>query len=230
LVPTAKPRVKICCIASIEEATMAISYGASAIGLVSAMPSGPGPIPEELIHRIAIALPPTVDTFLLTSLTDPGAIIAQHRRCRTTTLQLCDRQGPGCYKELRKHLRGIKIVQVIHVEGEASIRMAQEIAEEVDALLLDSGKPDLPVKELGGTGRVHDWSISRKIRESLNIPIYLAGGSNAGNIEKAIQQISPFGLDVCSGVRTNGLLDESKLSNFFSAINRASSGYSKPRN
>jgi phosphoribosylanthranilate isomerase len=219
--PTSNPQVKICCIASIDEAIMAIRYGASAIGLVSAMPSGPGPIPEELIHRIVTSLPPKVNTFLLTSLTDPSAIIAQHRRCLTTTLQLCDRQEYGCYKELRNHLSTVRIVQVIHVNGEASIREAQEIARYVDAFLLDSGKPNLPVKELGGTGRVHDWVISRKIRETVKIPVYLAGGLNAGNVERAMQEVAPFGLDVCSGVRTNGKLDVVKLSNFIESVKRA---------
>jgi phosphoribosylanthranilate isomerase len=218
MIPASDIHVKICCIASIEEALLAIRYGAFSIGLVSAMPSGPGPISEKLIERIATSLPPTINSFLLTSLTEPGAIIAQHRRCRTTTLQLCDRQEPACYPELRRQLPGIKIVQVIHVIGAESIREAQEIEKYVDALLLDSGNPDLAVKELGGTGRVHDWSISKKIRESISIPLYLAGGLHAGNVEQAIHEVSPFGVDVCSGVRTNGILHEKKLSSFFNAI------------
>lgn len=200
---------------------MAIRYGAAAIGLVSAMPSGPGPIPEERIHDIAVSVPPHIESFLLTSLTDAESIIAQHRRCSTTTIQMCDYQEAGCYRELRKHLPGITLVQVIHVTGRNSIVEARTAAEQVDALLLDSGNRNLPIKELGGTGRVHDWSISTRIRELATVPIYLAGGLTEQNVAQAIHEVAPFGVDVCSGVRTNGELDEKKLSNFFAAVGSA---------
>src|SRR5678815_1545573 len=86
--PSARPRVKICCIASVEEAWMAIEAGASAVGLVSAMPSGPGPIPEALIVEIAATIPPGVSSFLLTCLQDVRSIIDQQRRLRVNTIQI----------------------------------------------------------------------------------------------------------------------------------------------
>ncbi len=202
---------------------MAIRYGAAAIGLVSQMPSGPGPIPEHRIHDIAVSLPSHIESFLLTSLTDTAAIIAQHRRCLTTTIQMCDYQEAGCYPELRKHLPGVALVQVIHITGDTAIREARIAAEYVDALLLDSGNRNLPVRELGGTGRVHDWSISNEIRATIRIPVYLAGGLNHGNVARAILEVSPFGVDVCSGVRTMGHLDEEKVSKFFEAVRNARS-------
>ncbi len=209
--PTKKPRVKICCISSKAEARLAIQYGASALGLVSEMPSGPGVIEEELIAEIADTIPPGVASFLLTSKLDVEAIIAQQRRCRTNTLQLVDRLPEGSQRRLREALPGIALVQVIHVRGPESLIEAREVAPFVHALLLDSGNPTLPVKELGGTGRVHDWSISRAIREAVDVPVYLAGGLNAENVALAIQQVGPFGLDLCSSVRTDGRLDERKL-------------------
>lgn len=212
-----KPRIKICCIGSIEEARMAIRIGASALGLVSAMPSGPGPIEEELIAQIAETIPPGVASFLLTSKQDVASIIEQQRRCRVNTLQLVDRLETGTYDELKEALPGISIVQVIHVTGEESIQEALTVAPHVHAILLDSGNPSLQIKELGGTGRVHDWTISREIRERINVPIYLAGGLRPDNVAMAIQQVGPFGLDLCSGVRINGTLDERKLAAFFSA-------------
>lgn len=211
-------RVKICCIASVEEARLAVRYGASALGLVSAMPSGPGPIAEEVIGRIAATIPPGVASFLLTSRQDADTIIAQQRRCRTNTLQLVDAVSIATYRELRRALPGIGLVQVIHVRGEESVREAAAIARSVDAILLDSGNPALPVKELGGTGRTHDWRISRRIVESVRVPVYLAGGLNAANVAEAIRHVRPFGVDLCSGVRTNGALDEQKLSEFFKAV------------
>jgi phosphoribosylanthranilate isomerase len=211
-------RVKICCIGNNTEARMAISYGASAIGLVGRMPSGPGPISDELIARISKTVPPPIATFLLTCEITPGDIIAHHLRTFTNTIQLVDEPGANTYAKLREDLPFVKLVQVIHVTGEDSLEEALNVADHVDAILLDSVNPKLTVKELGGTGRVHDWNISRKIREQVKIPVFLAGGLNATNVRRAIDEVEPFAVDVCSGVRTNGLLDEKKLEAFFNAV------------
>src|SRR5262245_11313563 len=215
---TPRPRVKICCIASVAEAGLAISYGASAIGLVSRMPSGPGVISEEQIIEIAASIPPGVASFLLTCEQNPNDIIAQQKRCRTNTLQLVDCLTHGSHDDLRNALPGIGIVQVIHVVGPESVEEACAIAPHVDAILLDSGNPSLQVKELGGTGRRHDWALSRQIRERVQLPIFLAGGLNSSNVKQAIEEVSPFGLDICTGVRTNGHLDEAELNALFSAL------------
>jgi phosphoribosylanthranilate isomerase len=209
-----RPRVKVCCIASEEEAALAVRMGASAIGLVSRMPSGPGPIPESRIRDIARTVPPGVATFLLTCETTAELIIEQQRFCRTTTLQLVDEVEPGVHARLREALPGISIVQVIHVRDDDALRQSIAVAPAVDAILLDSGNPSLSTKELGGTGRVHDWALSRKIRDSVAVPVFLAGGLNPCNVTKAITQVAPFGVDACSGLRTNGNLDETKLAAF----------------
>lgn len=215
--------LKICCIASVEEAQLAIRHGASAIGLVSAMPSGPGPIPEERIAEIARFIPDGADSFLLTSHTDPTTIVEQHRRCRTTTIQLVDRLTLDALTQLRDSLPEVQIVQVIHVLDDRSIEVALRCAPFVDALLLDSGRPDEKIRELGGTGRVHDWSISRAIVERSTRPIWLAGGLTPLNVADAIKRVHPYGVDVCSGVRTNGALDEEKLMRFVAAARAAGS-------
>lgn len=220
--PTKRPHVKICCIASVQEAWTAIRYGASAVGLVSDMPSGPGVIPESVIRDIARRIPPCVSSFLLTSEQDADSIISQQRRTGVNTLQLCDRLPSGLHKDLRDALPGVSLVQVIHVIGECSVKEAEIVAPFVDALLLDSGNPFLPVKELGGTGRTHDWSISRRIRGRVDVPIFLAGGLTPENVGEAIRAVRPFAVDVCSGVRTEGILDEKKLSHYFRAIYEAS--------
>jgi len=212
-------RIKICCISSLAEAKMAIKYGASAIGLVSEMPSGPGVIDEDLITQIADSTPPGLSTFLLTSKQNVNEIIEQQKKCRTNTIQICDRLMNGSYKELKDSLPGVKIVQVVHVTGKDSIDEAIEVSKNVDAILLDSGNQSLKIKELGGTGRVHDWSISKTIRESIAVPLFLAGGLNPENVVEAIEYVNPYGVDICSGVRTNGKLDEKKLRNFFENIN-----------
>ena len=211
-------RVKICCIASREEARLAVLHGASALGLVSEMPSGPGVIPDDLIREIAAAVPPAVSSFLLTCKQDAAAIIEQQREARVNTIQICDRLETGSYLELRDALPGISIVQVVHVTGPESVDEAAAISTHVDAILLDSGNQSLAVKELGGTGRTHDWTLSRRIRESVSVPVFLAGGLKPANVAEAIRQVEPFGVDVCSGVRTDGKLDEAKLAEFFRNI------------
>lgn len=210
--------VKVCCIASRQEAQLAVSAGASALGLVSAMPSGPGPIAEELIADIAAGVAPPTETFLLTALTDAEAIAEQHRRCGTTALQLVDHVPETELIRLRRLVPGVRLVQVIHVQGEGSVEEARAAAPLVDTLLLDSGNPGLAVKELGGTGRVHDWTHSRRICEMAGVPVLLAGGLNPGNARAAIDRVRPSGLDICSGLRTGGRLDPAKLSAFFQAI------------
>ena len=212
------PFVKICCISSVDEARLAIELGASALGLVSQMPSGPGVIDDGLIAEIARSVPPPIATFLLTAHCDSAAIIAQHKRCRASTIQLVDHVELVELRALRLHLPGIKLVQVIHVCDNSALAQAKRVAPFVDALLLDSGNPTLSVKELGGTGRTHDWRLSRRIRDECALPLFLAGGLNASNVAEAITTVAPFGLDLCSSVRENGALSAAKLAAFMAQI------------
>ncbi len=212
------PKVKICCISSVEEARLAIQYGAAALGLVAKMPSGPGPISDELILEIARTVPPPIATFMLTSETDAQAIIAHHTRTLTNTIQIVDELTAGSYDEIRTAIPSVKLVQVIHVIDEGSVEEAIRISAQVDALLLDSGNPKAAIKELGGTGRTHNWQLSRKIVEQTRVPVFLAGGIHAGNVQQAISEVGPFGIDLCSSVRTDGKLDPVKLESFFAAL------------
>lgn len=214
----ARPRVKICCIKSPAEARTALAHGADALGLVSHMPSGPGVIPEGLIAEIAASVPAGTATFLLTALTDPEAIIAQHRRCRTSTIQLVDALAPGAHALLRRALPGVQLVQVVHVTGENAVAEAVAVAPQVDFILLDSGNPNLAVKELGGTGRTHDWAVSRRIVATCGRPVFLAGGLRPDNLAAAHAQVGPHGFDLCNSVRTADVLDEAKLAAFFAAV------------
>jgi phosphoribosylanthranilate isomerase len=215
-------RIKICCIQSQAEARLAIAAGADALGLVGTMPSGPGPIDDALIAEIAAAVPPPVATFLLTSATDAPAIIAHARRCRASALQLVDRVAPGAYATLRAALPGIRLVQVIHVGGSEALEEACAAAPLVDALLLDSGRPHEAVKVLGGTGRTHDWTLSREIVAAAPCPVFLAGGLRADNVAAALAAVRPFGVDVCTGVRRpDYALDPARLDAFVAAVDAA---------
>jgi phosphoribosylanthranilate isomerase len=110
---------------------------------------------------------------------------------------------------------------VVHVRGPESVDEAVAVAPWVDAILLDSGDPTAAIQELGGTGRVHDWAISRRIRDAvaaLDRPLFLAGGLRAENVGRALATVDPYGLDLCSHVRRDGRLDAERLAAFVAAV------------
>lgn len=216
-----QPHVKICCISSQAEAQLAIDCGASALGLVGPMPSGPGIIDNQQIKEIASAVPPPISTFLLTSETNAADIINHYKKVNTSVIQMVDALTDNGYVQIKQSFPHVKLVQVIHVIDKSSIEQAQQAAQFVDAILLDSGNPGLSIKELGGTGRTHDWQLSKMIKEKINIPLFLAGGIGPDNVIDAIRTVQPFGIDLCSSVRTNNQLDATKLKALFTAISQA---------
>jgi phosphoribosylanthranilate isomerase len=213
-----RTRVKVCCIASIEEAELACSLGADALGLVGAMPSGPGVIDDDLAREIALAAPPPVGTFLLSSRELGGALADHVERCGSTAVQVVRHVSIEAHRVLDARVPRVRRVQVIHVEDARAIDLADVYAPHVHAFLLDSGRPSASVPELGGTGRVHDWEISAEFVRRSPRPVFLAGGLTPENVARAIERVRPFGLDVCSGVRTNGRLDAAKLRSFMKSV------------
>ncbi len=210
--------VKICCIKSLEEAKMAAQAGASAIGLVGPMPSGPGVIDNTLIRLIAEQMNQHLGTFLLSSEQSASEIIAHYDQCKTNTIQLVDHVNYDDLKKIRDRLPGVRLVQVLHIAEEKNIEEAIRVSQLVDGILLDSGNPSLQVKELGGTGRIHDWTISKRIVESVDVPVLLAGGLKPSNVGEAITAVRPAGVDLCSGIRVNGVLNEGLLSTFMDRV------------
>jgi phosphoribosylanthranilate isomerase len=216
-----RTRLKVCCISTIEEARMAVALGADALGLVSAMPSGAGVIADALVAEIAVVVPPPVSRFLLTCRTEGAAIAEQALACRVDTVQLVDAVDPAEYPAIRRAAPQLRIVQVLHVEDETVVGMAARLEGLVDALLLDSGRPNAAVPELGGTGRVHDWTVSRRVVAAARLPVFLAGGINGSNVAAAITQVRPYGVDLCTGVRTDDRLDSAKLRSLVAALRDA---------
>ncbi len=200
---------------------MATAAGASLLGLVGAMPSGPGPISDDAIAEVCAWAPPGVDTVLLSSETTAEGLVAHAARCRPSVLQIVDEPEPGAYAALRAAHPALKLMQVIHVEDDSAIAQARSAAVHVDAILLDSGRPSAAVKELGGTGRTHDWTVSAKLVARLDKPVFLAGGLSADNVSQAIRQVRPYGLDLCSKVRTDDRLDQAKLKAFMDGVRAA---------
>lgn len=213
-----RTRVKICCVASVEEAGLAIAAGADALGLVASMPSGPGPIPDEQIAAIAAVAPPPVATFHLTSETSAAAMAEHVRRTRPTTVQIVSHIDPAESAQFAALEPNVRRVQVIHVEGADALDLVPRYAPHIHAFLLDSGRPSAFVRELGGTGRVHDWSVSAAFVQASPHPVLLAGSLTPDNAAEAIRRVRPFGLDLCSGVRTDGKLDPVRLAAFMEQV------------
>jgi phosphoribosylanthranilate isomerase len=219
-----RTRIKVCCIASPDEARLAIEAGADALGLVARMPSGPGSIADEKIAEVAAMVPPPVATFLLTSETNAEAIAAHIRTTNPSTVQVVSHIDPTESARLAEIEPHVRRVQVIHIEGPEALELMAAYSPHVHAFLLDSGRPNAAVAELGGTGRRHDWAVSARFVRASARPVFLAGGMSAANVGDAIRQVRPFGVDLCSGVRTNGRLDAAKLRAFVLAVERADAG------
>jgi phosphoribosylanthranilate isomerase len=216
-----RTRTKVCCIASVEEARLAIEAGADAIGLVGAKPAGPRTLSDAEIAEVAAVAAPPVATFLLTSEQTADAISAHVQRTHPTTVQILSQIDPAESARLAELEPHVRRVQVIHVEGRAALDLIPVYTPHVHAFLLDSGRPNAETPEFGGTGRRHDWTVSAELVRASRLPVFLAGGLSAANAADAIRQVRPFGLDLCSGVRTQGRLDPDKLADFMLAVQRA---------
>lgn len=216
-----RTRLKVCCIASVEEASLAVRLGADAIGLVGKMPSGPGPIDDALIREVAARVPPAVGTFLLTSRTEPEEVVEHVLAVGVNTVQLVDDVPVETYAALRRYAPAVRIVQVLHVQDHSVLEQARAVQPYVDAILLDSGRPKAAIRELGGTGRTHDWVVSARLVSESMVPVFLAGGIRPENVHEAITGVRPYGIDLCTGVRSNGKLNPVRLEALIREIRRA---------
>ena len=210
--------VKICCIQSLDEARRALTAGANAIGFVAEMPTSTGTIADARIREIVAALAPEVRSFLLTSRTEPEAIVEHQRAMGANTLQFVDRVSAESRAAVRRRLPHVSLVQVVHVVDRNSVQEARRAEAGADALLLDSGLPDAPNRVLGGTGSTHDWSLSQEIVGGAGCPVWLAGGLRPDHVAEAIRQVRPSGVDVCSGLRPGRALDAGLLAAFVAAV------------
>jgi phosphoribosylanthranilate isomerase len=216
-----RTRIKICCIASFEEAQLAIRAGADAVGFVGAMPSSSRALDDGTIGAIVARLPPPIATFMLTSESTAPAIARHVLATGVSVVQLVSHLRAAESERLPRLLPSTRRVQVIHVENESALELIEQYVPHVHAFLLDSGRPSLPTPEYGGTGRTHDWSVSAEFVRRSPLAVFLAGGLSPGNVGEAIRTVRPFGVDLCSGVRTDGHLDGHKLQAFIEAVRAA---------
>jgi len=212
--------VKVACIRNPEEAMRAVSFGAAAIGMAAETPTGGRALTHAEIARIVAAVPETTGTFLMTTRRSAIELAELARNAGVNTIQLWDEPDPDAYAHLRSAVPGISIVQSIPVMGEGAIETAISVSPRVDALLLDSASRSVPVRWEEQHGRTHDWRISRRIADAVSIPVILSGGLTHLNVADAIRAVRPYGVEVCSGVRTKGQLNTTLLVQFLEVMGR----------
>jgi len=175
-----------------------------------------------MIAEIAAFAPPPVATVLLTAETKAEAISAHIRVTNPTAVQIVAHIEPTESARLARLEPHVRRIQAIHVTGgEDALDLMDVYSPHIHAFLLDSGRPGEKIPVLGGTGRTHNWAVSSRFVQESTRPVFLAGGLTAENVGDALRQVQPFGLDLCSGVRTNGQLDAAKLATFMMAVRRA---------
>lgn len=215
-----RPRIKICCLSSTIEVAIAVEQGADLLGFVSPPLAGLGVIDESLISELIGSVPPGCVAVLLTGLTELDEIVAQVVRCRPDALQLVRSTTVEVRQRLRQAFPGLRLIQVVHVHGEEAVQAALDAQVASHGLILDSAVLDGPTQQLGATGTTHDWAVSARIVDAVDVPVYLAGGLSAANVGEARATVGSFGLDLCSSVRTDGVLDAQKVRAFIEAANR----------
>ncbi len=213
----ARPRIKICCISSEDEVRVAVSGGADLLGFVAPPLGGLGVIPEDRIAELIPLVPPGCVAVLLTGHQDPADIAAQIHRTRPSAVQLVKATTAAARAGLQRTFPGVRFLQVVHVQGPESVDDAIAAAEHSDGLVLDSAVLGGDAPQLGATGNTHDWAVSARIVASVDVPVYLAGGLKATNVAEARRTVGSFGLDLCTGVRTDDVLDPSKVAAFVHA-------------
>ncbi|MEM7506915.1 MAG: phosphoribosylanthranilate isomerase [Pseudomonadota bacterium] len=214
-------KVKICCISSAEEASLARAAGADYLGLVGPMPSGPGTLELDEISAITARMSAEECACAVHLSAAEGAVelAAASRVTGARTLQIVRHVSVEVHRELALIAPDVTRWQVIHVEGTEAVEAISAYSPHVDGFLLDSGTPT--IGRLGGTGKVHDWSISRACVTATWRPVFLAGGLRPENVGEAIRAVRPHGVDICTGVRSDGMLDTQKLRRFLAAIAEA---------
>ncbi len=193
-----KTRVKICGIKTLEDALAAAEAGADELGFHVGLTGARAPLEADNVAKIIAELPENVESVMVTSVTEAEQLIQLARKTGAQVIQLYGDATPETIGDVRKALPGIKVWKVLNVSDESSIEKAKEYQDSADAIALDTLNKETGVR--GGTGKTHDWNISKKIVESISIPVILAGGLNPENVADAVKTVHPYGLDVNSGV------------------------------
>lgn len=208
-------RVKICGNRTVDDIRTAVNAGADAVGLiVGARHVSEDDVPVAEAAQLLAHIPVFVTAVLVTHLQTCSEILPIHHRVPAQAIQLHDWVAPKELARLREALPSVRLIGAVHVTSSQAVHVARREAGRVDAVLLDSRTEE----RIGGTGMVHDWSISAEIVRNATKPVILAGGLTPDNVAEAIATVRPFAVDVNSGVDdVNGNKDAEKVEHFIRA-------------
>lgn len=192
-----RARVKICGISSLRDLRVAVEAGADAVGFIVDIPQSPRNLPMEKAAELMKATPVFVDTVAVMV---PRTLSHMEKLCKMLNPDVVQIHGPDRFrKQIRERLPERRLICAVQAESDFLTDAVVEAARTFDAILIDShvrGK-------FGGTGKTHDWELSRRVREAIHPePLILAGGLTPENVEEAIRVVKPYAVDVSSGVES----------------------------
>jgi len=209
-------RVKVCGITNREDLEAAVDAGADALGFVVDVPASPRNISLDRALDFVEATPPFVQSVLVSVF---DTVDQLETLCSCVAPDAVQVAGTLARDAIGEQLRGIRVIQAIAVNDEVDVL---PFAAHCDAVLTDSCVPGAH----GGTGKPHNWNVSRAIKELIApTPLILAGGLTPGNVRAAIKTVRPYAVDVSSGVEARaGMKDPAKIRAFIEAVKEASDG------
>lgn len=192
-------RVQIAGVSSLDECLAAERAGADALGFTVRLPTGVhDDLTEAKARSIIAALPPFISTVCITYVGTAREAVDLCRYLGVTALQLHGAFPTHELPLIRAALPHLRLIRAVHVTGEPAIAQARSLDRQVDGIILDTFDP--ATGRGGATGKTHDWSISRRIVETMRSPVILAGGLTPDNVGDAIRQVAPWGVDVHTGI------------------------------
>lgn len=201
-------RIKVCGIRRLEDALLAVDVGASAIGFIF-WPASPRFIDPFRARAVAAALPPFVTRIGVFVNQPPDYVKSVVGLVRLGAVQLHGDENPGAYANA-----GVPVIKSVAVDERFRPTSVEDIQSDV-TVLLDTHDPVLR----GGTGRTIDWSAAADAARRRRV--ILSGGLTPSNVRDAVEAVSPYAVDVSSGVESSpGVKDAGKLRAFCAAIAR----------
>jgi phosphoribosylanthranilate isomerase len=201
-------KVKVCGMTSLKDALNAVEGGADAVGFIFYKKS-PRSVTMKTVREIVLELPPFVDTVgvFVDETAEQINKIADY--CNLDIIQLHGDESPTFCKKIRR-----KVIKAFRIKDMQSVKKLSSF--QVSGFLLDTFSENLH----GGTGKVFDWNLALPAKKFG--PVIMAGGLTPNNVQQAVRQIRPYGVDVCSGVESEpGIKDHKKVRAF---LNNAKAG------
>jgi len=211
-----KVRIKICGITNKEDLQAAAAFGADAVGFVVGVKSSPRNLQLSEARKLIKLVPLFVNSVVVTINESLEEIIEMYKHLQPTSIQIHGKKIQSDLKSLKEEIPNLFLIGSVKAAPFSAIKKSKDISKNVDAVLIDSyvkGKN-------GGTGVVHNWDLSLRIKEVIApTPLILAGGLKPENVADAIRSVQPYAVDVSSGVEKKpGIKDHKKIFNFIKNV------------